>query len=448
MKGLKTVEKKQIALGVFLMGTGHHMASWRHPDVPADGFEDFNFYREVAEIAEKGKLDMIFLSDGLSFHRLSHPAELVRLDPLTLLPALAAVTKKIGLAATASTTYNEPFHLARKFASLDHISNGRSAWNVVTSYYEHEASNFSKKEHLAHDLRYERAGEFVEVVKGLWDSWEDGVLIRDKESGVYFNSDKLHSLNHEGKHFSVKGPLNASRSPQGHPVIVQAGSSEAGTTLAAQTADVIFTAQQTLEGAQQFYKKVKKKVIASGRKPDEVKIMPGVSPFIGRTEAEAKEKYEQLQDLIVSEIGLDFLSDYLGGMDFSNLSLDDQLPDEIPKTNGNQSRRKLIIELARRENLTIRELYKRIAGARGHFTIFGTPEQIADQLEAWIVAEGADGFNLMPQYLPGGLSEFVEQVIPILQQRGLFRKEYDYSTLRGHLGLLMPESKYSALKTR
>lgn len=430
------------------MGTGHHMASWRHAEVPSDGFEDFNYFREIAQIAENGKLDMIFLSDGLSFNHLSHPAELVRLDPLTLLPALAAVTSKIGLAATASTTYNEPFHIARKFASLDQISKGRSAWNVVTSYYEHEASNFSKKKHLAHELRYERASEFVDVVKGLWDSWEDEALIRDKESGIYFNPEKLHSLSHEGKHFFVKGPLNASRSPQGQPVIVQAGSSEAGTTLAAQTADVIFTAQQTLEDAQNFYKKVKKKVIESGREPDEVKIMPGVSPFIGKTEDEAREKYEQLQDLIVPEIGLDFLSDYLGGIDLSEYSLDDQLPEVIPETNGNQSRRELIIELARRENLTIRELYKRIAGARGHWTIFGTPEQIADQLESWILSEAADGFNLMFQYLPGSLAEFVEQVIPILQQRGVFREEYSKDTLRGHLGLSIPISRYTTLKTK
>ncbi|WP_068672219.1 LLM class flavin-dependent oxidoreductase [Oceanobacillus sp. Castelsardo] len=438
--------KKQIHFGVFLMGTGHHMASWRHPDVPADGFEDFKYYQEIAGIAEKGKLDMLFLSDGLSFNRLSHPAEIVRFDPLTLLPALAVVTSKIGLVATASTTYNEPFHIARKFSSMDHLSNGRSAWNVVTSYYEHEAGNFGKNKHLAHDLRYERATEFVEVVKGLWDSWEAGALIRDKKSGVYYEPDKLHTLNHEGKHFYVKGPLNSSRSPQGRPVIIQAGSSEAGTTLAAQTADVIFTAQQTLEDAQKFYEKVKRKVIDFDRNPDEVKIMPGVSPFIGRTEAEARKKYEQLQDLIVPEVGLDFLSDYLGGMDFSNYSLDEPLPEVIPETNGNQSRRELIIDLARRENLTIRQLYKRIAGSRGHWTIFGTPEQIADQLESWIIGKGADGFNLMFQYFPGGLSDFVEQVIPILQKRGVFRTEYSDVTLRGHLSLSIPESRYAELK--
>lgn len=430
-------------LGVFLMGTGHHIASWRHPHVQADGCEDFRFFCKIAQIAEKGKLDMLFLSDGLSFNELSHPAELVRFEPITLLAALSVVTSHIGLAATATTTYNEPFHIARKFSSLDHLSKGRAAWNVVTSYYEDEAKNFSQDVHLDHHLRYERAKEFVEVVKGLWDSWEKDALVRDKQSGVYFDPKKLHTLNHKGKYFSVKGPLNSSRSPQGRPVLIQAGSSEDGINFAAQIADVIFTAQQTLEEAQHFYRKVKKKAAEFGRMPDEVIIMPGVSPYIGNTEQEAREKYEQLQELIVPEIGLAFLSDYLGGIDFSNYSLDDPLPEEIPETNGNKSRRKLIIDLARRENLTIRELYKRVAGSRGHRIIFGTSEQIADQLEEWIINEGADGFNLMFPYYPDGLSEFVDQVIPILQERGLFRKEYEGTTLREHLGLPEPKSRYS-----
>ncbi|AEH46303.1 LLM class flavin-dependent oxidoreductase [Parageobacillus thermoglucosidasius] len=437
------MKKKQMKLGVFLMGTGHHIASWRHPHVQADGCEDFAFFHKIAKIAERGKLDMLFLSDGLSFNELSHPAELVRFEPITLLAALSVVTSHIGLAATATTTYNEPFHIARKFSSLDHLSKGRAAWNVVTSYYEDEAKNFSQDAHLDHHLRYERAKEFVEVVKGLWDSWEKDALVRDKQSGVYFDPKKLHPLNHKGKYFSVKGPLNSSRSPQGRPVLIQAGSSEDGINFAAQIADVIFTAQQTLEEAQHFYRKVKKKAAEFGRNPDEVIIMPGVSPYIGNTEQEAREKYEQLQELIVPEIGLAFLSDYLGGIDLSRYSLDDPLPDEIPETNGNKSRRKLIIDLARRENLTIGELYKRIAGSRGHRIIFGTPEQIADQLEEWIIHEGADGFNLMFPYYPDGLSEFVDQVIPILQERGLFRKEYEGTTLREHLGLPEPESRYS-----
>lgn len=430
-------------LGIFILGTGHHMAAWRHPEVDADAGEDFAFFQEVARIAEKGKLDMLFLSDGLTFNELSHPAEQVRYEPLTLLSALAAVTSTIGLAATASTTYNEPFHIARKFASIDHLSKGRAAWNVVTSYYEEEAKNFSQKAHLDHRFRYERAHEFVEVVKGLWDSWEEDALVHDKETGVYFDREKLHTLHHKGKYYDVKGPLNASRTPQGQPVIIQAGSSDNGVNLAAKTAEVVFTAQQTLEEAQQFYAKVKQQAIAYGRQADDIKIMPGVMPFIGRTEQEAKDKFDQLQDLIVPEIGLAFLSDYLGGLDLSQYELDEPLPEVIPETNGNQSRRQLIIDLARRENLTVRQLYKRVAGARGHRIIFGTPEQIADQLEDWVVNKGADGFNLMFPYLPGSFSEFVDFVIPILQERGLFRKDYEARTLRGHLGLPIPESRHT-----
>ena len=430
-------------LGIFVLGTGHHIAAWRHPDVTAEGAENFEFFQEIAQIAERGKLDMLFLSDGLTFDRLSHPAEQVRYEPLTLLSALSVVTKQIGLAATASTTYNEPFHIARKFLSIDHLSEGRSGWNVVTSYYEEEAKNFNHDKHLDHSLRYDRAREFVDVVKGLWDSWDEDALVRDKESGVYFDPDKLHTLNHKGKYYSVKGPLNSSRSPQGSPVIIQAGSSDAGIKLAAETAEVVFTAQQTLEEAQVFYKKVKEKAVEFGRHPNEIKVLPGVTPIIGRTEEEAREKYEQLQDLIVPEIGLDFLSDYLGGLDLSKYSLDEPLPEVIPETNGNQSRRQLIIDLAKRENLTIRQLYKRISGSRGHRLIFGTAKQIADQLEDWVNDRGADGFNLMFPYLPGSFTEFVDQVIPILQERGLFRKAYKEKTLRGHLGMSIPKSKYA-----
>lgn len=429
-------------LGVFLMGTGHHIASWRHPDVPKDANEDLSYFQNIARIAEDAKLDMLFLSDGLSFNQLSHPAELVRFDPVTLVASLSAITKNIGFVATASTTYNEPFHIARKFSSLDHLNNGRSAWNVVTSYYESEASNFNQQSHLDHSLRYKKATEFVEVVKGLWDSWEEDALVRDKKSGVFLVPDKLHTLDHKGKYYSVKGPLNSSRSPQGRPVIVQAGSSEDGINLAAQTADVIFTAQSTLKDAQAFYKKVKQKVVEYGRSPDDVKIMPGVSPYIGQTEEEALEKYEQLQQLITPEIGLDFLSEYLG-IDVSGYDLDGPLPEDIPETNGNQSRQQLIIDLAKRENLTIRETYLRIAGSRGHRLIFGTPEQIADQLEEWIVNDAADGFNLMFSHFPNSIVDFTTTVVPILQKRGLFRTEYAGTTLRENLGLSKVENRYT-----
>ncbi|MCM3721281.1 MULTISPECIES: LLM class flavin-dependent oxidoreductase [Solibacillus] len=434
--------KKQMKLGVFLMGTGHHIASWRHPDAQADASENVEFFKEVAVKAEQGKLDMLFLSDGLSFNELSHPAEQVRFEPLTLLSVLSTVTKNIGLTATASTTYNEPFHIARKFSSLDHLSGGRAAWNIVTSYYSAEASNFNKDQHLDHSLRYERAEEFVEVVKGLWDSYEDDALARNKQTGEYITKGKLHTLNHKGEYYAVRGPLNSSRPPQGRPVLVQAGSSEAGTTLAAQQADVIFTAQQTLEDAQQFYKKLKDKAVAAGRDRDDIKIMPGVSIYVAETKEKAYAKYEELQQLITPEIGLDFLADYLG-VDLSQHDLDGPLPKDIPPTNGNRSRQQLIIELAERENLTIRELYLRIAGSRGHRIIFGSPSEIADQLIEWVDQEAADGFNLMPPYFPGGFTDFIDLVIPELQKRGVFRTEYEGKTLRENLGLKQVPSRYT-----
>lgn len=429
-------------LGLFLMGTGHHIASWRHQSVPGKSAINIKFYQEIASIAEKGKLDMLFLSDGLSFDKHSHPAELVRFEPFTLLGALSVVTKHIGLAATATTTYNEPFHIARKFLSIDHLSNGRSAWNVVTSYYQTEARNFTKKQHLDHSIRYKRAEEFVSVVKGLWDSWEEDALLCDKESGQYFDDNKLHGLHHQGEFFSVEGPLNSSRSPQGRPVIIQAGSSEEGINLAAKTADVIFTAQQTLEGAQDFYKKVKDKAIQYGRSPADIKIMPGLSIYTGRTKEEAEGKYHQLQELITPEVGLQILSEYLGDFDLTPYPLDGPLPSNIPETNMNQSRRKLLIELAERENLTIRELSKHVAGSRGHRIIFGDPQQIADQMEEWFVNKAADGFNLMLPYFPDSLTDFVELVVPELQKRGLFREEYEGVTLRENLGLREPELQY------
>lgn len=433
---------KEMKLGLFLMGTGHHIASWRHPEAQADASESVEFFKAVAKKAEEGKLDMIFLSDGLTFNELSHPAEQVRFEPFTLLGALSTVTKHIGLTATASTTYNEPFHIARKFSSLDHLSGGRAAWNIVTSYYEAEAQNFSQAHHLDHSLRYERADEFVEVVKGLWDSYEPNALARNKETGDYIKPGALHTLNYKGTYYSVKGPLNSSRSPQDRPVLVQAGSSEAGTTLAAKQADVIFTAQQTLEDAQAFYKKLKAKAVAAGRDADDVKIMPGVSVYVAETEELARQKYEELQQLITPAIGLDFLADYLG-YDLSGHDLDGPLPKDIPPTNGNRSRQQLIIELAERENLTIRDLYLRIAGSRGHRIIFGSPAQIADQLIEWVEKEAADGFNLMPPYFPNGFNDFIDLVIPELQKRGIFRKDYTGTTLREHLGLKRVPSRYT-----
>ncbi|MBD2434691.1 MULTISPECIES: LLM class flavin-dependent oxidoreductase [Fischerella] len=441
-------KKRQLKLGAFLMSSGHHVAAWRHPQARADGGLNFQHFQQIAQMAERGKFDMIFFADGVAVRQRGQGTDalsrsvVVHFEPLTLLSALSVVTEHIGLAATVSTTYNEPYHLARKFASLDYLSGGRAGWNLVTSATETEAHNFNRDQHMEHGLRYERAREFVDVVTKLWDSWEDDAFVRDKESGVFFEPDKLHIPNHKGKHFSVRGPLNVARPPQGYPVIIQAGSSEDGQELAAQTAEVIFTAQQTLVEAQAFYSGVKARVAKYGRNPDDVKIMPGVFPVIGRTEEEAKEKYEQLQDLIHPHVGLGLLSGMIGGFDLSQYPVDGPLP-ELPETNGGKSRQQLLTDLARRENLTIRQLYLAIAGARGHRTILGTPVTIADQLEDWFVNGGADGFNIMPPYLPGGLDEFVELVIPELQRRGLFRTEYEGRTLRENLGLPRPVNRFT-----
>lgn len=432
-------KQRQLKLGVFLMGAGHHIAAWRNPGTPPDAYEDIEFYRRVAQTAEAGKLDMLFVSDALSLTPLSHPSELVRFEPTTLISALAMLTSRIGLAATVSTTYNEPYHVARKFASIDHLSKGRSAWNIVTSYYELEAANFGLSRHPDHNERYKRADEFVRVTQKLWSSWEPDALVRDQEKGIYFDPGKLHTIEHEGEFYRVRGPLNASRPVQGTPVLIQAGSSADGMAFAAKHAEVIFTAQQTLEQAQRFYAGIKSQAGAYGRNPANIHILPGVSPVIGKTAADAQRRYQQIQELIPREVGLAFLSDYLGGIDFSAYDLDGPLPEQIPDTNGNQSRRELIIELARRERLTIRQLYQRIAGSRGHRMIFGSPQEIADQLQAWFDRQAADGYNLMFPYYPQLLEEFVEDVVPILQARGLFRDDYTGTTLRDHLELPVPE---------
>ncbi|SMC22608.1 alkanesulfonate monooxygenase [Andreprevotia lacus DSM 23236] len=440
----------QLSLGAFLQATGHHVASWRHPDADADAGINFAHYKAVTQLAERAKFDAIFLADGVAvrdraanLEALSRNGKLATFEPLTLFSALATVTERIGFIATASTSYNEPYHLARQFASLDWLSDGRAGWNVVTSGTEAEALNFNREHHFEHATRYERADEFVDVVTGLWDSWEDDAFGIDKESGVFFDQDKLHVLNHVGTHFSVKGPLNVARPPQGHPVIVQAGASEPGKELAARTAEVIFTAWQTLEEAQAFYADVKGRLARYGRSPEQLKVMPGIFPVIGRTQQEAEEKYQLLQSLIHPSVGLALLGGLYGGKDLSGHPLDAPPPPFPDDTNGSKSRLKLVRDLAEREGLTLRQLYERIAGARGHWTVVGTPEHIADQLQLWFESHAADGFNVMPPWLPGGLEEFVEHVVPILQQRGLFRTEYTGRTLREHLGLARPGNRHA-----
>jgi len=445
-----TNQKRQMNLGAFFMIPGHHVAAWRHPESQTDDVLSFDLYRKLAQTAERGKFDMIFFADGYAVHDRDgvgiEQTVNVRPDPLTLLSALSVVTNHIGLTATASTTYNEPFHLARKFATIDHLSRGRAAWNVVTSSSEAEALNFSKDHHLEHSIRYERAEEFVEVVKKLWDSWEDNALLIDRESARFADPALVHQLNHKGKWFSVKGPLNISRPVQGHPVIIQAGSSESGKELAAKTAEVIFTAWQTLGEARNFYRDVKGRLKKYGRSEESLKIMPGVFPVIGRNEKEAIEKKQHLVELIPEKVGVGLLSALIS-YDLSNYPVDEPLPDlpDIKDINGAKTRFQLVKDLGDRENLTIRQLYQRVAGARGHREIKGTPIQIADQLQEWFEHGAADGFNIMPPYLPGGLDDFVNLVIPELQNRGLFREEYTGQTLRDHLGLQRPSNHFNQI---
>ncbi len=436
------MRKSQIKLGLSMRYLGYHDAAWRHPEVPAGGATDFKYFLNSALTAQRGKFDMVFFADGIGIRADDNPPgslartnRNVELEPLTLLAALASVTSHIGLVSTASTTYNEPYHIARKFASLDNISGGRAGWNIVTSWSEQEAWNFSRDTHLDYDTRYDRAKEFVDVVTGLWDSWEDDAFVHDKASGQFYDPAKLHVLNHRGKHFAVRGPLSAPRTPQGRPILVQAGAAEQGQEIAAANADVVYAAQVDLAGAKTYYAGLKARMAKYGRAPEMLKVMPAVTTIVGRTRAEAQAKFDQLQELIEPVVGLSLLSEVLGGVDLSAYPIDGPLPDIPLDTNASKSRRALLVDLARRENLSIRQLYLRIAGARGHWQLVGTPEQIADALQERFEAYGADGYNIMPPFLPGGLDDFVDLVIPELQRRGLFRTEYEGSTLRENLGL-------------
>lgn len=430
--------KKQLHLNLFILSTGHHEASWRHPEAQPELATSLGYYQQLAKTAERGKMDSIFLAEKYRLTPLIKYRVIPQLEAFTLLSAIAAVTERIGLTATASTTYNEPYHIARKFASLDHISGGRTGWNIVTSTGDATAHNFSREHHLDHKVRYDRGKEFVEVVKRLWAGWAENSLVIDKQSGIYADVSQIQGAEFTGEFFSVKGALNIPRSPQTHPVLVQAGSSEDGKQFAAELAEVIFTAQNTMEEAIAFYTDVKSRLKQFGRSEDQLKILPGFIPFVGDTEAEAKAKERELNELAVSEYGIRSLSDLLK-INLFQYPLDGPVPLEdlpsIDEIQGQKARFQLYVDLARRENLTIRELIIRTAGGRGHFTFAGTAVQIADEMERWLVNGAADGFNLMPALLPGGLDDFVNKVIPELQNRGIYRKEYTGSTLREHLGL-------------
>ncbi|MEV6489522.1 LLM class flavin-dependent oxidoreductase [Actinoplanes sp. NPDC051633] len=433
-------------LNAFLMTVGHHEAAWRLPESDPHAHTDIRHYQHLARVAERGKLDSLFLADSPVLWNSIGRRPAGGLEPTVLLTALAGVTEHVGLIATASTTYNEPYNLARRFASLDHISGGRAGWNVVTTAGVDAARNFNLDELPAHASRYERAAEFLEVCYKLWDSWEDDAALGDKESGIWGDDTKIHPPEHVGKHFRVAGALNVPRSPQGHPLIVQAGSSEDGKGLAARYAEAVFTAQQTLADAQAFYADLKRRALALGRDPDTIKILPGIVPAIGSTEREALALEEELDRLIRPEYALRQLAQTLR-VDENDLHLDRELPPDLPSEDeieGAKSRYTLIVELARRERLTVRKLIGRLGGGRGHRTFAGTPEQVADAIQQWHSEGAADGFNIMAPVLPSGLELFVDHVVPILQRRGLFRTEYTGRTLRDNYGLARPAVRVPA----
>jgi N-acetyl-S-(2-succino)cysteine monooxygenase len=429
-------EMRKLHLNAFLMGVGHHEAAWRIPGADPSRVTDIRHYQELARTAERGKLDSVFLADSLSFWGDIKYHTLGGLEPLTMLAAMAVVTEHVGLIATMSTTYNEPFNVARKFASLDHISGGRAGWNIVTSANESEARNFGGSLPL-HAVRYARATEFVDVVTKLWDSWEDGAVVGDQSEGIYADMEKVRAVEHEGERFRVSGPLNIPRSPQGRPLLVQAGSSEDGKEFAARYAEAVFTAQPVIYSAQAFYADFKRRLAKYGRSPEDVAILPGLSPIIGSTEREAAQLQEELASLVVPESTVATISEMLG-VDLTKHPLDQPLPDIPGVVEGQRSRAGVIVDLARRENLSLEQLIRRLSGNRGHRVVSGTPEQIADQIEEWFVKGAADGFNVMPPTLPGGLADFVDHVVPELRRRGLFRTEYEGRTLRGHYGLARP----------
>lgn len=434
------MSKAHMKLGAFLMAGGHHIAAWRHPDAVAAAGVDVDHFIALTRLAESAKFDMVFFEDAAAIRErnintASQAARSTMFEPLSLLAALAVNTSHIGLVATASTTYNEPYGLARTLASIDQLSGGRAGWNLVTSASELEAENFVSSGLRPHAQRYERAEEFEQAARAVWDSVDTGAYVVDGKS--YTDRSKLHPVDHHGAHFTVSGLLDSPRSPQGRPLMVQAGASDAGKNLAARTADVVFVAAQTLQEAQTYYADLKSRMPAFGRDPDDLKILPGVSPIVGRTESEARAKYDALQELIPDEVGVALLASYLSIKDLSQYPLEGPLP-EMPATDGIQSRQQLIIDLARRENLSIRQVARNFAGARGHWQLIGTPAQIVDELEERFHGKAADGFNVMGAYFPGALQDFIDLVVPELRRRGLFRNEYEGRTLRENLGITIP----------
>ncbi|WP_145145030.1 LLM class flavin-dependent oxidoreductase [Roseomonas gilardii] len=440
-------KKRMMKLGMSIRGLGYHPSAWRHPDVPANGSLCFEHYLRSAQAAERGKIDMIFFADGIGIREKDLPRgslarsgyEIVEMEPMTLLPAIAALTQRIGLISTASTTYNEPYHIARKFATLDLISKGRAGWNIVTSWSDAEAQNFNRAKHLDYDTRYERAAEFVEVVKGLWDSWEPEAFVYDKEGGQFYDERRMHLLEHKGRHFSVRGPLNVACMPQGRPIMVQAGASEPGREIAAQSADVIYAAQDNIVAATVYYQDVKRRLARHGRDWDDLKIMPALRPIVGTTRAEAQAKFDRLQELVDPLVGMARVYNVLG--DLSGYPLDGPVPEPTAEPQM-RSAVERVMQRVRENGWTIRQLCQEMTGGGG-FRIVGTAADVADVMEEWIDAEACDGFNITPNQLPAGCEDFVALVIPELQRRGRFRTEYEGTTLRENLGLKPHVNRYA-----
>jgi FMN-dependent oxidoreductase (nitrilotriacetate monooxygenase family) len=427
-----SAKQRQMHLGVFVLGTGNHSAGWRWEGA-ATSNNELGVIEEIARIAERGKFDLLFVSDGLVMDPGDHPSFLCRFEPTSLISALAMKTRHVGLGATVSTSFSEPYNVARTFASIDHLSSGRAAWNVVTSSSPKAALNFSRDAHMEHELRYEVANEFVDVVRGLWDCWEDGAIVADKETGRYLDPAKVRPLDHKGRFFQVKGPINMARCPQGHPVIIQAGGSPSGLELAARTAEIVFSVVQDIDRAKAAYGDLKGRLAKYGRAPEEVAILPGMMPIVGESEDEAKEKLSTLQSWLTPTNALTLVASRIG-YDVTGHPLDAPVP-APPEGEGSRAFSRVLFEKARRENMTLRDLYNLTAAARGHWVLAGTPKTIADTLEEWFVEGAADGYNVLPPYFPGAFADFVDRVVPELQRRGLFRREYEGSTLRDHFGL-------------
>jgi N-acetyl-S-(2-succino)cysteine monooxygenase len=423
------------------------------PDAPARSETTFKYFVDVAQLCEAAKFDALFFADvavvqSIDLLEAGDPSagsftRAVSLEPMSLLPALAAVTSKIGLIATGSTTYSDPYTIARRFAAIDQISGGRAAWNLVTSQFEAEAANYGHERHMPHDERYKRAEEFFDVVAGLWDSWAPDAMIENKETAQVFDPSRVRVLNHKGRYFSVKGPLNEARSPQGRPLVCQAGASGPGMNIAARVADIVFSAQSTLEEAQAFYRELRSLAGGHGRNPDDLRILPGIMPILGRTEAEAKEHYLHLQSLITDDQAMRTLDRISGGIDLRKFPLDGPFPD-LPPSNGAQARQLRLIETARREKMTLRQAGRWFAESRSHHLVWGTPEKVADVMQEWYEKRACDGFCLLFPYYRRGVTDVTEMLIPELQRRNLFRREYEGGTLRENLGIPMPKSYFES----